>query len=108
MAVFDAEGADDLVALIMARVDAPFVKAYKSTLGGASRVSVLISISLDPREAWKNGIYENSRYLKLHVLNSGEIELISTNGLAKKFRKTRFKAAGEVVAKINKYLDDVK
>lgn len=106
--IFDVRDADVLVTAIHDGVDAPFVKAYKSTLGGEHRVSVLVSISLDPRSEWKNGIYENSRYLKLHILNSGEIELISTYGLAKKFRKTRFKDIGEVVPKINKYLGDVK
>lgn len=40
---------------------------YISTLGGASRASLLFTISLDPRQDWNHGILENSRYAKFHL-----------------------------------------
>ena len=33
--------------------------------------SVIISGSLDPREEWANGIYENSRYFRLMLSSKG-------------------------------------
>lgn len=43
----------------------PYVRAHVSTLGGEDRASVLVTVSLDPKETWSNGILENSRYAKL-------------------------------------------
>lgn len=43
----------------------PYVRAGVSTLGGEDRSSVMVTVSLDPRESWTNGILENSRYAKL-------------------------------------------
>ncbi len=42
----------------------PYVKAYVSSLGGEERSSVMVTVSLDPRDTWTNGILENSRYAK--------------------------------------------
>lgn len=101
--VFDISGAEALIGLLKEEVHAPFVSAYKSTLGGAHRVSVMLTISVDPRDAWSNGILENSRYVKLHIHNDGTITEISGHGL-KRFRKTRFRDLAEVVDKINRFL----
>lgn len=43
----------------------PFVNARVSTLSGEESASVMVTISLDPRESWNYGILENSRFVKL-------------------------------------------
>jgi len=43
--------------------------AYISTLGGSS--SLMIKVSLDPRETWANGIFENSRWSAISVHSCG-------------------------------------
>lgn len=85
-------------------IDAPYVGAQYSRLGGAGRESVLIVASLDPRESWKNGILENSRYTRFHLGSDGVLEQFTRSRGLTTFRKTRVKDIGEAVAKINKYL----
>jgi hypothetical protein len=46
---------------------APVVRVQLSTLGGVDRASLLLLISLDPRESWENNILENSRYARFSV-----------------------------------------
>ncbi len=120
-AVFDVHGADQLVEMLRSEIHAPYVNAYKSMLGGAHKVSVLVAVGLDSKDTWKNGIFENSRYFKLHIENSGVIERVMDSGLkgrwannmmehvalSKRFRKTKFKSLDEVVEKINKYIEQV-
>ena len=75
----------------------PYVNAYVSTLGGSERPSVLVTVSLDPKEEWHNGILENSTYGKYHIGHDGVIESISG---PLRIRKTRFKHVAEVVNKL--------
>lgn len=91
-------------------VKSPFVKGNISTLGG--RVAVFLKISLDKREDWKNGIFENSRYFTMEVEpdpTKNNLEQIQKDKeLGKKFRKQKAKTLKEVVNKINKYIEGVK
>ena len=81
---FTPEEADSAIEKLKKGIKAPYVNVYKSTLGGAHRPSILITVSLDPKDKWDNGILENSRYVKLHYSYAGIIEYISGNI---KFRK---------------------
>jgi len=45
----------------------PHERTYISTLGGESNASILVTIGLDKKETWKNGIFENSRYVKYSI-----------------------------------------
>jgi len=92
--------------LVKEGIHAPYVSVNISTLGGLERASILISLSLDPKEKWINGIYHNSRYLQFNLERDGELECFSgsrhSQGL--KFRKTRVKSVQAAIDKINSYL----
>lgn len=77
----------------------PYVGVGHSTLGGIENVSIFVTISLDPRHAWANGILENSRYARIHVHNDGTVEQIS--GYQLKLRKFTAKNMAQVIDKIN-------
>lgn len=78
----------------------PFVKVNRMTLGGEERASFSISISLDPRESWANGIYQNSRYRQFMVNADGSLYEISGYGTPR-FRKTKVKEITDVVRKLD-------
>jgi hypothetical protein len=80
----------------------PYLNVSRSTLGGDDKASILISISLDKKETWKNGIYQNSRYRQFHMYD-GKIESISGYG-CEKFRKASVKDANDAVDKIIKWV----
>lgn len=81
----------------------PYVSARVSQLGGAHRAATMVAVSLDPRESWSNGIFENSRHAKFSVNpEDGTIEQL-TGWKVPKFRKARFKTPAEAVAKIAKW-----
>jgi RNA-splicing ligase RtcB len=84
----------------------PFANVQLSTLGGAQNAAVMVMLSLDPKEKWANGIFQNSRYMGFHLSLNGTMEQFSlTHTLrGKKFRKTRVKSMDEFVDKINKYV----
>lgn len=87
-----------------ALIQAPYVGAQYSRLGGAGRESVLIVVSLDPKDTWANGILENSRYTRFHLGSDGVLEQFTRSRGLTTFRKTRVKDIREAVSKINKYL----
>ena len=90
-------------------IKAPFVSVKVSTLGGASRASVMINVSLDKKEKWSNGIFQNSRYFMMSLGRDGELEQFSLHyKLPKKFRKARAKSLGDAVVKINKYIGQIR
>jgi hypothetical protein len=45
----------------------PYQRTYISTLGGESKASILVTIGLEKKEDWSNGIFENSRYVRYHI-----------------------------------------
>lgn len=108
--IFDVDGADELVDKLKKKIKAPVITSYKSTLGGENNVSVLLSLSLDPKDTWVNGIFENSRYMKFHISLPNIIEMITSSYKieGKKFRKSRAKSIDDVVKKINDHIGKVK
>lgn len=74
------------------------------TLGGESRASLIITVSLDARETWNNGILENSRYAKFYLgTTDNKLEMISGHGGAK-FRKCSVKTPEELAIKIDSWV----
>ena len=75
-------------------------------------VSILLNISLDPKEEWNNGIYQNSNYMQFYISNSGIIERFAAHyNLYKdpfKFRKTRVKNIEDLLNKLNIFFEKVK
>jgi hypothetical protein len=88
----------------------PYFSACYSSLGGVENASILLTISLDPKETWAHGIRENSRLTHFSIGSDGRVEqfkaFYSVYGL-KKFRRTRASNFTEAVAKVAKYLDNV-
>jgi len=104
--MFSPADADSVVEKLKSGIKAPFVNAYKSTLGGIEHTSILITVSLDPEESWTNGILQNSRYFQMHYSTNGVLEMFSRGrGLSGKFRKTKVKDVYDALVKINKFID---
>lgn len=80
----------------------PFVRTSISSLGNSP--SLAIRISLDEKDTWQNGIFENSRYsiFMIHQ-EEGKIEQLSLHYQLKKFRKCRAKSVDNVVQKITQW-----
>ena len=106
--VFSFETIQDAVAKLNNKINAPVVKASYSTLGGERDASIMVAISIDPKDSWGNGIYENSRYMRFHIQPDGVIEQFRISyKIPLKFRKVRAKSLDDVIAKINAYLSKV-
>lgn len=108
--VFDASTADEWVGKISEGLGkvAPFVNVSKSTLGGSENVSILFVVSVDDKKDWKNRILENSTYFRMHLDNDGSLWNFSGYTKPAKFRKTRVKSAEEVVAKVSKFVEEIR
>jgi len=82
---------------------APYVNTTYSTLGGVTNISMMITISLDSKENWSNGILQNSRYAKFHLSNNGRLEMFAGN-TPKKMRRSIVSSVEDAIKKINKYI----
>ena len=70
----------------------PYTSVYISTLGGDSNASILVTIGLDKKETWANGIFENSRYIRYHIgrnFKGIEIECFQFHVKNKEMKKFR-------------------
>ena len=108
--MLNARNAAGLVEVLKTQVKAPYVDACVSTLGDAERPSVMLSVSLDPKDTWTYGIFQNSRYVRMSIHHDGAMEVFA-HGLqcgTKKFRKCAAKSFEDVVGRVNKYLNEVK
>ena len=76
----------------------PYYYVERSTLGGEENASLIVKVSLDPKEQWINGIYHNSRYAMFHI-GEGKVELFSQSK-TEKFRKCNAKSIEEAANKI--------
>ena len=79
-------------------IKAPFIRTEKN-MG-----SELLDISLDAKDTWNNGFFQNSRGLTFSF-NNGKVEAVAKYGKLPKFRKTDAKTPEEAVKKINSYLE---
>lgn len=87
------------------QINAPFVQHYLSTLGGFANRSLMMTISIDPRTDWENGILQNSRYAHFSIDANGVVENFS--GSLPKFRKCTVDSADKLVAKLNAWIAKV-
>jgi len=78
-------------------VTAPYVTSYISRLGGGP--TLMVTISLDARPDWVNGILQNSRYANFSIDSDGTVEHFS--GSLPKFRKCKVASIDEAAKKIN-------
>lgn len=93
--------AEELNRLLLTNPMFPVVQVRLDTLGGAHRASLMISLSMDPRSTWTNGIYQNSRYAQFHI-NDGKIWKLSGYGTPK-LRKSVVVSVEAVAKLLNKW-----
>jgi hypothetical protein len=104
--IFDAGTVD--VEKFKESIKAPYKYAYLSTLGGDERASILLRVSLDPKDTWKYDIMENSRYMHFDIGRNGSIDQFKkAYTVKKKFRKTRVKSLDDAAKKINQYIEEI-
>lgn len=101
------------VEYVKASIKAPYLSVKLSTLGGVERASVMISLSIDPKESWVNNIKENSRYANFHIqrARNGYTAENFSGGIHREagdFRKTTKNTVAELVKKINEWLSKAK
>lgn len=89
-------------------INAPYVHSEVSLLGGLSRASVIVRISLDPKSKWHNGIFHNSRYAMFHLGIDGTLELFSKRYDLPKMRKAKVTGLPGAVQKITEYIRKAK
>lgn len=111
-AVLDEEGAQELAKRMNKEIKAPYVEASVSSLGGKTQPSVMLRVSLDPRNTWTGGIYHNSRgsMWDIDYLGSMEQHYLSLHPEPRpwtKFRKAKYKTHDEAIKKINAYIAKV-
>jgi hypothetical protein len=102
-ALFNVETAPEVIRRLQQEVAAPYVNASLATLGGPAHASIMLTISLDPREKWVNGYLENSRYGKFSFQRNGVVERFS-GSRNEKFRKVTGKSVDAVIAKLNQWV----
>jgi hypothetical protein len=87
----------------------PHSHSYISTLGGEQNASILLTIGLDKKETWSNGIFENSRYIRFHIdkhPKGVELECFQFHVKNKEIKKFRtFRGTSEkMIETFEKYL----
>jgi hypothetical protein len=101
---FAPDDIDLVVNKLQTGIKAPWVRVNKSTLGGPTRASAMITVSLDPKNDWINDILQNSRYFNMSYNIDGTLELFSGGHKMPKFRKTKAKNVEDAIGKINKFI----
>jgi hypothetical protein len=82
-----------------------FSVQLSTSTGGYDRPFLSIRLSLDPKEKWANGIYQNSRHGNFFVsFPENQIELSKSRDLPVEFRKIRFDTAAEAAQKFLAYI----
>ena len=97
--LFDNESGDKLVDRLHNELKFPYVNAYKSTLGGVDRPSIMLTISKDPKEKWANGILQNSNYGNFIIEPDGTVEHFSGN--LPKVRQKQVKDVNSLISHLN-------
>lgn len=98
--LFDYESVEDAKEQFREGLDFSFVGVKSSILGGRENVTILITVSKDPKSEWANGILQNSSYAQIHINRNGVVEQFS--GWRLKMRKFKGKNIEHVIEKINK------
>jgi len=106
-AIFDFAEMEAYKERMKREIKAEVVSVTISTLGGEHRASFMITIGLDPKDTWANGIFENSRYMRLMLERDGTLEQFTASKLSKKLRKSKVKSVPKAIEKLNKYIQEV-
>ena len=98
--LFVYENVEDVKEQLREGLDFPYVAVKSSTLGGKENVTILITVSKDPKSEWPNAILQNSCYGQFHINQKGTVEQFS--GWRLKLRKSKVKSIEKAIEKINK------
>ena len=79
----------------------PYAQVKSASLAG--HTSLTIWVSLDPREWWINGIYENSRH-SIFSIRDGKIEQTCRHHKVPKFRKSKVRDFDHAVSRLIEWL----
>lgn len=99
--IFDYEKLKTEKENIYNAINAEYKRVQISTLGGYDKVTLLIRLSLDKKESWEYGIFENSRYYHFHISNNGTVENFSRGHDTNKIRKKTVKSLEDAIKYIN-------
>jgi hypothetical protein len=106
----DKESAEKIADYLKKNIKAPVIKASISKIG--PQPSIMLKISLDERKDWKNGIFENSRFLNISIepdTYKSNLEVFNkSHKIDAKFRKQKGKSKEEIVKKLNNYIKKIK
>ena len=80
-----------------------YVSVDWSNLGGIP--SVFINVSLDDKETWMNGIYQNSSYAQFAIHHDMKLEMISHHYKTAKHRKCKVDSIAKIAAKIKAWAE---
>ena len=80
-----------------------YVSVDWSNLGGIP--SIFINVSLDDRETWMNGIYQNSLYSQFAIHSDMKLEQISKHYKLPKHRKCKVDSIAKISAKIKAWAE---
>lgn len=80
----------------------PYVSVNFSTLGSIEKASILVTISKQTREEWKNGILENSSYRMFHLQHDLRLESFSGYN-TNKFRAGKVKSVEHAIEKLKNW-----
>jgi len=100
-------------------INAPHVDVSLGQIGKPDRV--YLRVSLQPKDKWPNGYFQNSIYFQMHISYDGAMEVFTSNLTVKsknpmyayeripiKFRKTKAKTAQDAINKINAFSKQIK
>lgn len=97
------------------RIKAPWHQVYVSSLGGVERQTIMLRLSWQPKDQWKQGILQNSNYAMFSVYRDGTVEQFQLavydarmqRMKVTKWRKTKVKSLDDFVTKLNAYVEKV-
>lgn len=82
-----------------------FSVQLSTATGGYDRPYLSIRLSLDPKEKWANGIFNNSRHgIFSASFPENQIKEVRSKGLSLEFREIRFNTAAEAAQKLLAYI----
>lgn len=102
--IFDPDKAVDELNKLKDKINAGYVNAYISTLGGKDRASIMLTVTLEPKEKWPNNIKDNASIFQFDISRNGYVDNFRSEW-GPKMRRFIAKDFDDVIIKINDYLN---
>lgn len=101
MELFNIQNAQEKAEYLKSAITTPFVECSYMQGADEDRVSLMLTISIEPKNQWNGGALENSKYAKIHISKTGEVEKFSGN--LPRFKKRTCFSVEEIATIINLY-----